>query len=236
MNADHYSLLMILFKLKSYLMSMIDDPKNCSENLEYTEEFLERKYPELKDEIIDLLIENDIKNDCEIAFNEKIQFVFKQIIGQSENHDDLPSILNKFQIDADELQNVQNKLDAMKNERIKRLDNILEILIILTKYWAQHQELENIVDDYSTLEEEDLIRPEEEEDLTVLDKNTAISFNHLSKHTITYLKLLTDYFFKYGGDISLFNFMKDLDNLKSNVVAKYSALFKDHGLDNDIEI
>ena len=79
MNTDKVDLFVKLVKLKSYLVSMIDNYNDSPESLYHTEEFLDLRYPEEKDEIIALLKENNIFSDREIVFDTQIHMKFKSI-------------------------------------------------------------------------------------------------------------------------------------------------------------
>ena len=46
-------------------------------------------------------------------------------------------------------------------------------------------------------------------------------------------KLLTDYYFEYGGNVSLQAFLDKLQKSNSDVAKKYAELFKKYGLDPD---
>ncbi|HEX9740265.1 MAG TPA: hypothetical protein VGA29_05780, partial [Ignavibacteriaceae bacterium] len=151
----------ILLKLRSYLVSLINSPEECDDSFSYTEEFLERRYPEMKEEIMELLITNGINSDYDIAFNEKIVFKFKDMISGTEKRTDISSLLKKYDIDAISLERDRKKSESFKNERERELNKVIETLFQLAANWAVHRELENKVDDYSTLSEEDLIRPDE---------------------------------------------------------------------------
>ena len=79
MKKDKENLFLILLKLKSYLVSMIDEPADNYSNLKLAEEYLELKFPEKKNKIIRLLEDNNIYSDSEIAFDEKIITKFRTI-------------------------------------------------------------------------------------------------------------------------------------------------------------
>jgi len=228
---DKPDLFYILLKLRSYLISLINSPDECDDSFSYTEEFLERRYPEMKEEIMELLLSNDIKNDCDIAFNEKIVFRFKDMLSGSEKRTDITSLLKKFEINTISLERDKKKTESYRNVRERELNKVLEALFQLAANWAVHRELENKVDDYSTLSEEDLIRPEEEKSYDDLGKNTEISFDKISRLTEKYIHLLTDYYFHYGGDLTLIEFVEELDKIKVSVFKKYAELFKKHGLE-----
>jgi hypothetical protein len=46
--------------------------------------------------------------------------------------------------------------------------------------------------------------------------------------------LLTEYYFKYGGDLTLIEFVTKLDQIKTDVFRKYADLFKKYGLDKGL--
>lgn len=221
----------ILLKLRSYLVSLINNPEESGDSFLYTEEFLERRYPEMKDEILALLIDNDINSDYDIAFNEKIIFKFKEMISGIEKRTDITSLLKKFEIDSISLERDKKKSESFKNERERELNKVIETLFKLAANWAVHRELENKVDDYSTLSEEDLIRPDEAKRYDKLGKNTYASFDKISKLTEKYIHNLTDYYFQYGGDLTLIEFVEELERIKVSVFKKYADLFKKHGLE-----
>ena len=223
----------ILLKLRSYLVSLINSPEECDDSFSYTEEFLERRYPEMKEEIMELLITNGINSDYDIAFNEKIVFKFKDMISGTEKRTDISSLLKKYDIDAISLERDRKKSESLKNERERELNKVIETLFQLAANWAVHRELENKVDDYSTLSEEDLIRPDEAKSYDTLGKNTYASFDKISKLTEKYIHLLTDYYFHYGGDLTLIEFVEELEKIKVTVFKKYADLFKKHGLEGN---
>lgn len=76
MDSQKQDLFFILLRLKSYLISLIDKAENCENEFKFTEEFLERCFPEEKTEIINILEDNKIYGDCDIVFNDKIHLVF----------------------------------------------------------------------------------------------------------------------------------------------------------------
>jgi len=235
MEPDKPDLFFILLKLRSYLVSLLNSPEECDDSFTYTEEFLERRYPEFKEEIIELLVANNINNDMDIAFNEKIVFRFKDMVSGNEKRTDLAGLLKKFEIEALSIEKENKEKLSYINERERELNKIVEILFQLATNWAVHKELESRVDDYSALSDEDLIRPEEERSFDALDKNTHLSFDKISKLTEKYLRLLTDYYFKYGGDLTLIEFVEELDKIKASVFKKYSELFKKHGLGEKLD-
>lgn len=232
MSTEQFDLFLILLRLKSYLVSLLDHPSMGSDNLDYTDEFLERKYPERKTEILELLVSNNINCDSEIAFDEKIHTKFKEIIKGKEKAFHLSTILEKLHIENIEETTREKTIEELRSSRDQKLREIVSALLQLARIWSQRSELEEYVDHFSILEEEDLIRPEEIEELGKLDKDTSKSFNAITKLTEIYLEQLTEYYFKYGGDIELADFIKDLDKVKKLFQEKYDDLFKKSGLKN----
>jgi hypothetical protein len=228
---DKPDLFYVLLKLRSYLVSLINNPEECDDSFTYAEEFLDRRFPELKEEILELLTNNELNNDCDIAFNDKIVFKFKDMLWGNEKQTDITSLLKKFEIETISLERDSKKLESFKNQRDRELNKVIETLFQLAANWAVHRELENRVDDYSTLSEEELIRPEEEKSFDDLGKNTSISFDKISKLTEKYIQLLTDYYFHYGGDLTLIEFVEELEKIKVSVFKKYADLFKKHGFE-----
>ena len=80
MAYEQFDMFIILLKLKSYLISLIDDPSLSIQVLSTQKNTLLRKYPERKEEVIQLLKENKIESDGQIAFDENIQHKFKEIV------------------------------------------------------------------------------------------------------------------------------------------------------------
>ena len=234
MGSEQFDLFIILLKLKSYLVSLMDDPTNSPENFDYTEEFLLRKYPEHKDEIIELLTSNNILNDAQIAFTENIQQKFREIVLGSEPSEKLSNILDKYQIMSIKESLNDKTLDDLKLLREQKLREIISVLLQLARVWSQRSAIENTIEDFSVLDEEDLIRPEELDKLYKLDYVTSNSFEAISKLTNIYLEQLIEYYFKFGGDVSLVQFISILDEFKQVVLKKYKNLFKEHGLDPEI--
>jgi hypothetical protein len=233
MDPQKSELFFLLLKLKSYLVSMIDNSEEAEKDFYYTEEYLDRRFPEKKEEIIELLVTNGINSDGEIAFNEKIVFEFKKMTSLNEENIDLTSLLRKFEIEAVGIERENRKRNSYISERDKELNEILSIIFQLATNWALHRELENKVDDYSALSSEELIRPEEEKKYDALGKSTSVSFENISKLTEKYIYNLTDYYFKFGGDLTLIEFVSELDRIKAMVFKKYSDLFKKHGLNRE---
>ncbi|MCX6152342.1 MAG: hypothetical protein NTX22_17585 [Ignavibacteriales bacterium] len=230
MNSESFDLFLTLIKLKSYLISLVDQPEDCYRNFNLTDEFLSRRCPDKKEDIMNLLKENNINSDCDIAFDETIHEKFKDMVNNKNNTVDLPTLLNDLEIEANNL----NVDENFKSERDERIKEILTTLFHIAQNWAARKELENDVDDYSTLEEEDVIRPEEEKKLDNLGTYNSISFNNISVLSKKYIEQLTEYYFQYGGDVTLGDFVNYMTNLKNDVSNKYSELFKKHGLDPDL--
>lgn len=233
MSTEKSNLFLTLLKLKSYLASMIDERSDVYNNFNYTEEYLNRKLPGKKDEIIALLEDNGIYSDIEIAFDERILFKFRAIAEKTKENISLLNLLNKLEIEA---KDAVIKDEARVNyitAREKKLGEILDILFQLATNWAVLRELEDKVDDYSILDEEDVIRPDEERNLTTLDGTTSQAFSDISELTKKYIQKLTDYYFTFGGDMALKEFVDELENTRNIVAKKYYDLFKRYGLDED---
>lgn len=230
MSSEQFDLFLILLRLKSYLVSLIDHPA-AAEDYSFTEEFLERKYPDRKEEIIELLVNYDIHSDAEIAFNEKIHYKFRDMVRGRENASRLTNILEKFHIDSIENTVREKAFEELKLAREQKLKEIVSVLLQLARVWTQRSGLEENVDNFLLLEEEDVIRPEEEKELGKLDSDTMISYKTISKLTELYLEQLIEYYFRFGGDVELSGFIKELDEFKEIVKAKYNELFKKSGLD-----
>lgn len=231
-SSEQFDLFLILLRLKSYLVSLLDHPSIGNDNFDYTEEFLERKYPDRKNEILELLVSNNISCDSEIAFDEKIHTKFKEIIKGKEKGFHLSTILEKLHIENIRESSKEKTIEEFRSLREQKLREIVSALLQLARIWSQRSELEEFVDHFSILEEEELIRPYEAEELGKLDKDTSKSFNAITKLTELYLEQLTDYYFKYGGDIELVDFIKDLNKVKKLFQEKYNELFNKSGLNS----
>lgn len=227
MANEQFELFIILLKLKSYLISLLDAPSLDYESFEYSEEFLLRKYPERKEEVLELLRANNIENDSQIAFNENIQQKFKEIVIGLESSNKLSDILNRFQIASISESLKEITLDDIKQNREQKLKEIVSILLQLARIWTKRDEIENNIEDFSLLDEEDLIRPEELTELDLLDHETSVSYKTISKLTQIYLEQLAEYYFKFGGDVSLMKLIEDLDEFKQIVSLKYKNLLSD---------
>lgn len=233
MSNDKNNLFLTLLKLKSYLASMIDERSDLYNNFNLTNEYLDRRLPGKKSEIISLLEDNGIYSDVEIAFDERIIFKFRAIAEKTKENISLISLLNKLEIEAkDEVIKDEARVNFI-TEREKRLGEILELLFQLATNWAVLKELEDKVDDYSILDEEEVIRPEEEKNLNALDNTTSRAFNVISDLTKKYIQKLIEYYFTFGGDIALKEFIDELEETRNEVARKYYELFKKSGLDED---
>lgn len=231
MISEQFELFLILLKLRSYLVSLIDHPSEGKDSLAITEEFLERKYPERKAEVLELFSLHKINSDSQIAFDEKIHLRFKEIIKESVKSFQLSNILEKFQIESVDETIKEKTVEELRLAREQKLKEIVSVLLQLARIWTQRSDLENDVDDFSVLEEEDLIRPEEIMQLGKLGSDTNTSYKAIAKITHLYLEHLVEYYFKFGGDIVLSDFIKGLDEFKILLQSKYNDLFKQSGLD-----
>ncbi len=229
MKADQNDLFMLLIKLKSYLLSLMESPKDSDGKFTYTNEYLQRRFPQKREEIISLLQKNDITCDEEIAFDDKVHSKFREIVKSYEKPRNLNLMLEEFQIESDNLRRLE-KVNEYNSLRDKKIIAILKILLDLSKGWALHKELESAVEVYSALEEEELIRPHEEEKLNNLDSHTLESYNNIAEITSKYLSELINYYFDFGGNEALQELIDNFDRLKKSTSKKYFDLFKSHGL------
>ncbi|MCX6170468.1 MAG: hypothetical protein NTX65_14070 [Ignavibacteriales bacterium] len=231
MASEQFELFVILLKLKSYLISLLDDPSLDYNSFDYTEEYLLRKYPDRKEEVLGMLMANKIESDAQIAFSENIQQKFKEIVIGLDSPHKLSEILDKFQIEAINDTLREKTLDDIKLNREQKLKEIVSVLLQLARIWTRRNEIENNIEDFSLLDEEEVIRPEELEELGQLDFETSVSYNTISKLTEIYLEQLAEYYFRFGGDISLVKLLDSVDEFKRLVSNKYRDLFNEHGLD-----
>ncbi len=224
MASEQFELFVILLKLKSFLVSMVDDPALESGGFEFTEEYLVRKYPDRKAEVIEMLLRHNIESDYQITFDENIQNKFKEMVLGIDSTLKLREILDKYQIKTEKNSLKEKTLDEIRKIREQNLNEIISILLQLARIWTKRNEIESNIEDYSLLDEEDLIRPEELKELGELDQATSVSYKTIAKLTEIYLEQLADYYFKFGGDIALNRFINNLDFLKNKVSAKYKDL------------
>jgi len=230
MSSEQFELFLILLKLKSYLVSLIDHPSEGTNSLEITEEFLERKYPNMKEEILEMFSSFQIVNDAQIAFDDKIHIKFKEMLNEKVNSFHLSSILEKFNIDTFNETLQQKSLEESRISREQKLREIVGVLLQLARIWSKRSELESDVEDISFLEEEEVIRPDELVKLSELSQETYTSYKAIAQITNLYLEYLIDYYFKFGGNIVLKDFINNLDEFKKLVQKKYKILFNQSGL------
>ncbi|OGU55744.1 MAG: hypothetical protein A2V66_11825 [Ignavibacteria bacterium RBG_13_36_8] len=231
MEPERIKLYFILLRLKSFLVSFLDSPEDCEDNFIYTEEFLGRRYPDKREEIINMLREYDVKNDCEIAFDHNIQFKFRAMVDKGNTKVDLEIVLNNLEIEINDSLLKDKEIGKIRLKREEEIKNILASLFQLSKIWIAHKNLQSDIDDYSLLDEEDILRPKEKEELKRLGIDSHLSFDFISKLTKKYLDELIDFYFQYGGDVSLNGFVNELESFKNSLNDRYKELFKNHGLD-----
>jgi hypothetical protein len=217
MKEEKNNLFLTLLKLKSYLVSMIDEPGEQSGSLKMTEQYLDLKFPNRKVEIINLLEDNNIYSDNEIAFDGKIIFKFKSIANKTKPKSDLMEILNKLDIEAKDIILNETARISLATEREKKSCEILFVLFQLSTNWEVLKDLEEKADNFSALNAEELIRPDEEKSFNALDSTTLKAVDTISIFTKRYLELLTDYYYTYGGGESLKEFMEDLERIKNQL-------------------
>lgn len=230
MNSNRIELFIKLVKLKSYLASMIDNEEDCPDSFYHTDEFLSLRYPEEKKEIISLLKQNNIKNDSDIIFDDQIHQKFKEITEGTGVNFTIDELLNEVGITSEQLNFINNYLEKYKLEREDDLKEIVGILLHIAKIWVKHQDIENTVDDFALLNEEDVLRPDEEAEYSVADNVSVVSLTQLAELTNKYLILISKYFFKYGGNVQLKKFISQLDDVKNMIMKDYSDLFEKSGL------
>ncbi len=233
MPTNQSEILLILVKLRYYLVSLIQSPEECFDNFNISEEFFERKNLTNGEELLSKLQENGVNNDCDIAFNKDIHNIFRIVAQDFSTNPDLNSMLKDFEIKTNELHMKEDNISKFQRKREENLNEIIATLFKLAKNWSMHHEIENSIDDFNVLDDVELLRPDEEKQLDVLGDNSVYSFDVISKQTEKYIELLTDYYFKYGGDLILAGFVNDISNLKSEVAKKYSNLSKENGLDSE---
>ena len=193
----------------------------------HTEEFLDLRFPQDKEEIISLLKENSVLSDREIVFDTGIHIKFKNIVEGIPKGMSLESIFEKVGISSDEFESIEAFISKYKNQREEELKEIVEILLQLAKLWVNHLEIENSVDDLLALHEEEVIRPEEGAVMANADKSSVSSLMKLTALSNKYLDMLSNYFFNYGGDIQLKTFLFDLEKFIKKVEGKYENLINE---------
>lgn len=233
MAAYQSEILLTLVKLRYFLISLIESPEECFDNFNISEEFFERRNIINGNELLEKLQDNGINNDCDIAFNKDIHNIFKIVSQDFSSNPDLKSMLEEFEIEVNEALIKEDNISKFRREREEKLNEIINILFKLAKEWSMHHEIEDSIDDFNALDDVELLRPDEEKQLDVLGDNSVYSFDIISKQTEKYIELLSDYYFKYGGDLILAGFVNDISNLKSVVAKKYSNLSKENGIDID---
>ena len=110
MSSEQFDLFLILLKLKSYLVSLVDKPETENNPFELTEEYLDRKYPDHKEEVLELLVSFKINGDADIAFDEKMHLKFKEMVKAKEGAYNLSSILETI------LANTENNSICLSSE------------------------------------------------------------------------------------------------------------------------
>jgi len=233
MSVNQNEILLILVKLRYYLVSLIESQEECYDNFNISEEFFERRNITNGEELLGRLQENGINNDCDIAFNKDIHNIFRIVAQDFSSTPDLKALLEEFEIKVNEAQLKEDKISKFQRKREESLNEIISILFKLAKNWSMHHEIEDSIDDFNILDNVELLRPDEERQLDVLGDNSVYSFDVISKLTEKYIELLSDYYFKYGGDLILAGFVNEISNLKSEVAKKYSNLTKENDLDAD---
>ncbi len=227
-NFDNF---LILLRVKSYLISMLDEPDSSAISLELTEEYLGKKYPEKKEEILHMLNSHQIVSDSQIAFDENIHLKFRKIIIDEHKNEDIQAILEKYNINALNTTPKERTIENYRADREKRLKEIITVLLQIAKSWTERGQLEDDFEDYSLLSEEEMIRPTEEQKLGSLNEDTSKSYQRISDFTQLYLELLIDYFFHFGGDLTLIQFLQSLEESKKSASKKYYELIKKSGID-----
>jgi len=226
----------ILVKLKSYLTALINAPSDCLEPFDLTNEFFARKYPERKEELLLILKDGGISNECEIVFEPMINTKFKEIAIKNGSHLYIETMLEKLEIEAKELTERENEIDAIISEREESIKKIIRELLTLAKQWSEHKEIDLGIDDLSLLDEEELLRIDEQVQLNELDAKSVESFKKIIRLTDNYLNLLSDHFFDYRGNIYLHDFIRRISRLKSHVEKRYNELFNSSGLDKKLDV
>ncbi|MCF8305096.1 MAG: hypothetical protein K9I71_02650 [Ignavibacteriales bacterium] len=234
MADEHYDIYSILLRLRSYLISLIDNKDECDDSFSFSEEYLYRKFPEMADEIIELLRRFGLESDCDVVFRKNAVEVFRKIAESKKETTDLHHMLSSLSIDALLKDPKEKLLEHYSQVRDTRLREIINQLLIMAKFWSLHSDLQGDVDNFLKLSESELLRPEEEERLNLLDGSSDVSFDNIILMTGKYLAMLADYYFEYGGNLGLNQFIKELDKVKDGVRTKYEKFFAQHGLDPNL--
>ncbi|MFH0735582.1 MAG: hypothetical protein V1773_11905 [bacterium] len=230
--SDNFDILFTLLKLKSFLLSMLENQDEPEKDFTFTREYLERKNPDRADEIIDILVAHNLVNDYDIAFNEKVHLIFKDIAALYNTSLDLNSILKKYDIETLQSGLKDAELEKTRIEKEQKIKKIVLVLFQTAKLWSTHNEIDNFIDNFSFLEDIDLIRPEEVKKLSELDKSSQVSFGAIKALTFSYINFMIDYLFCYGGDLTLKEFSDELEEVRTLINKKYNELFKSSGLKN----
>jgi len=233
MEPENTDLFLVLLKLKSYLVSMIDSSENCDGSFNFTEEFLQRRYPDLEPKIIDLLQDQGLNDDCDIVFDENAHIKFQEIVKTEQPQLSLEEIIEKSGIDLNGIEIINNYLIKYQSARDNNLQIIVGQLFQIIKAWAHLQIAEDKFDELSTLLELDVIRKNETKELEKVGEITDSTHSRITSLSHQYLKMLSDYYFDFGGNVELKNFIDQLSLFKKDVEKKYAELFKVHGLNNE---
>jgi len=231
MAEDKHDIYSILLRLRSYLISLIDNKEECNDTFSLSEEYLFRKFPDQSDEILDLLKGFGLESDCDVVFRKNAVEVFRRIAESKKETTDLHRILSSLSIDALLKDPKEKLLEHYSQVRDAKLREIINQLLITAKFWSLHADLQGDVDNFLKLSESELLRPEEEERLNLLDGSSDVSFDNIILMTGKYLNMLADYYFEYGGNLGLNQFIKELDKIKDGVKTKYEKFYEEHGLD-----
>ncbi len=230
MSPDNSDLFFVLLRLKSYLISLLDDPSECDDSFELTDEYLIRKYPDEFQDIKVLLLNEGIKNDSDIAFDSNIHIKFKEIVQKLSTVKDLPEILRETGILVNDEELEDEEIQRIKDLKNFKMSYIENILVQLLRAWSIHDELEADFEDFSELSEENLLRMEESAKLDKLGRNAELSQKNIALLTEKYLELMSDYYFNYGGNVVLKTFVENVSKLDRKVKTKYNDLMIKHGL------
>ena len=197
MNDSQYDLFIVLLKLKSYLVSMVEEGVQYPKEYYFTEEYLELKYPEQKDEILNLLSKFNLNCDKDIVFNERVHQVFRDMAGSISHNIKLENILKEQNISSINFDEVEKYLENFQHTRDENLKNIIATLLNIVKNWSGYQQIEKEVDDYIALDEKEVLRPDEESKYESLDRDAEIILDKITVNTKDYLASMVDFLFQY---------------------------------------